>query len=441
MIKNYITLAWRVLSRKKFFTFITLFGISFTLMVLMLLMSFLQTEFTSNAPLEHQDDLILFDHITLRKIHKDTVVEIDTNYVDGLMVLDSTTKIQDAGSDMSRNSFGIEILEEHFTKLESVDKYTIYNSNSLYDIFQNNQKISVNVNFCDANFWQVFNFDFIEGRPFSNSELDQELPVMVINTEFSKEYFGRTKDVLGEEIKLEGKLYKIVGLIRKPNVSFEALNAYAYAPYTTIVQNPNESYYFGGYNMAAVASQNRDKAMEEIGFVSSNIPMDKHDYYEELEIKPKSYLEKYAQSVLYYEDPSKSLKWMKYILLGLAGLFVTLPILNLINLNVSRIMDRSSEIGVRKAFGATKSEILTQFVFENVVQTLLGGIIGLLLSFIAIYLINDSKILGTVKLAVDLQFFLFSFILVFIFGVLSGLLPAYRMSNLQIVNALKSLKL
>ncbi len=441
MIKNYIILAWRVLSRKKFFTFITLFGISFTLMVIMLLTSFLQTEFSQKAPLKNLDKLLFFEQITLKKIHLDTVTQIDTSYIDQVAQYDTTYTTKETGTDMSRSGFGEEILQEQFTKLESVEKSTIYNSTALFDIFQNNNKISVSVNYCDPNFWEIFNFDFIEGRPFNASEMSQELPVMVINSEFCKKYFGRTQNVLGEEIKLEGKQFQVIGVVHKPNVSMEAVNSYAFVPYTVFPKNPNDTYFFGGYQMTFLTANGLDKTRKEMDFVSSQISMDKHDYYEVLEIVPKSYQESYAQNMLYNDDPTKSLRWMRIILFGLAGLFVTLPILNLINLNVSRIMDRSAEIGVRKAFGATKMEILTQFVFENVVQTIIGGIIGLGLTFIAIYLINDSQILGSVKLSIDLLFFIYSFIIIGIFGILSGLLPAYRMSKLQIVNALKSIKL
>lgn len=101
-------------------------------------------------------------------------------------------------------------------------------------------------------------------------------------------------------------------------------------------------------------------------------------------------------------------------------------------------MDRSSEIGVRKAFGATQSQILTQFVFENIVQTLIGGSIGFLFAFGAMHFINQSKILGTIVLKIDFSFFIYSLLICLLFGVLSGLLPALKMSKLQIVNALKT---
>ena len=100
-------------------------------------------------------------------------------------------------------------------------------------------------------------------------------------------------------------------------------------------------------------------------------------------------------------------------------------------------MERSSEIGVRKAFGAHQGNILSQFIIENIIQTLLGGILGLGLALLLINVVNKGGHLGDVVLTLSPKFFLYSFLATLLFGVLSGLLPAYRMSKLQIVNALK----
>ena len=118
-------------------------------------------------------------------------------------------------------------------------------------------------------------------------------------------------------------------------------------------------------------------------------------------------------------------------------LFFLLPTLNLINLNVSRIMERSSEIGVRKAFGASSKTILFQFVFENIILTIIGGIIGFTLALILIYVINDSQVLEDTILNFNFKVFIYSLLICLFFGILSGLIPAWRMSKVHIVNALK----
>jgi len=115
-----------------------------------------------------------------------------------------------------------------------------------------------------------------------------------------------------------------------------------------------------------------------------------------------------------------------------------LPIVNLVNLNVSRIMERASEIGIRKAFGAPIRSLLWQFIIENIFVTFIGGAIALLLTVGIISLINSSGWIAYADLTVNVNVFIVSLLLCLVFGVLSGVLPAMRMSKLPIVEALKS---
>ena len=123
-----------------------------------------------------------------------------------------------------------------------------------------------------------------------------------------------------------------------------------------------------------------------------------------------------------------------FMLLMLLGL----PIVNLVNLNVSRIMERASEIGIRKAFGAPIRSLLWQFIIENIFVTFIGGAIALLLTVGIISLINSSGWIAYADLTVNVNVFIVSLLLCLVFGVLSGVLPAMRMSKLPIVEALKS---
>ncbi len=143
----------------------------------------------------------------------------------------------------------------------------------------------------------------------------------------------------------------------------------------------------------------------------------------------------------YYSNPGKGRKVMYLILGSIILLFSIVPILNLINLNVTRILERSSEIGVRKAFGADTRNILIQFLFENVVQTLIGAVLGLIMAVLLIKYINASDALEGTNLVMNYKFFLYSFVIAIFFGILSGILPAWRMSKLDIAHAIKSKKL
>ena len=125
------------------------------------------------------------------------------------------------------------------------------------------------------------------------------------------------------------------------------------------------------------------------------------------------------------------------IIAAIALLFMLLPTLNLINLNVSRILERASEIGVRKAFGASSRALLGQFLVENVVLTAVGGALGLALSAIALEIVNHSGVIPYARFALNLRIFAYAMALTVFFGVWSGVYPAWKMSRLRPVEALR----
>jgi putative ABC transport system permease protein len=118
-------------------------------------------------------------------------------------------------------------------------------------------------------------------------------------------------------------------------------------------------------------------------------------------------------------------------------LFMLLPTLNLVNINLSRILDRASEIGVRKAFGASSRTLVGQFVVEYLVLTLLGALLGLLLAVPVLAALNESGLLPYARLGLNFRVFLYGLALAVFFGVLSGVYPAWRMSKLHPVQALR----
>ena len=117
-------------------------------------------------------------------------------------------------------------------------------------------------------------------------------------------------------------------------------------------------------------------------------------------------------------------------------MFTALPTLNLVNLNISRILERASEIGVRKAFGASSRALLGQFLVENLVLTLIGGALGLALAAIALEIVNRSGVIPYAQFALNLRIFAYAMAITVFFGVWSGVAPAWKMSRLRPVEAL-----
>jgi putative ABC transport system permease protein len=136
------------------------------------------------------------------------------------------------------------------------------------------------------------------------------------------------------------------------------------------------------------------------------------------------------------EEYSRGISILRYLLLALA--FLLLPAINLMALNFSRIQERGEEIAIRKSFGAAAGVLRGQFLFENILMTLAGGFIGILLSYIVVAFFGSSLMLSvnfmsSVPLTFSFNYFVFIIALVscLIFGLLSGFLPAVRLSRMK----------
>ena len=117
--------------------------------------------------------------------------------------------------------------------------------------------------------------------------------------------------------------------------------------------------------------------------------------------------------------------------------FFALPALNLVNLNVSRALERASEIGVRRAFGASKRQLVGQFVLENVVMTTIGGLLAFVATEVALRALTASALVPYGDFHVNPRVFGWALGFAVLFGVVSGAWPAWRLSRLHPVDALR----
>ncbi len=446
MISNYIKLAWRILGRKKFFTFISLFGISFTLGILMVILSFLQSELGTDKPLTYKNDFVYLNTLSLKTDFFDTIVSIDTTFLNDEMVLDSSFEIKGTGSMNWNSELNNGIAEEYLSDLESAEEVSIFIPSSEHDVYVNGVKQTFSALYGDPSYWNIIDHQMLEGRVFDQKEMDAVAKVLVVSDKSAENYFGTKEGVLGKEMFIDGTNYKVIGMYAHTGKIMPYVSPDIVIPYTNANLDNQDSFYHGFFNVLYKKKKgvSADKLKEEIVYAATRIPMDhpsKPEGYEDIVFRPNTYDEDYAQAIYYEREASKSYSIMKWIIISLIAFFVILPTLNLINLNVSRIMDRSSEIGVRKAFGAHRGNIISQFIIENIVQTILGGLIGFGLALALINMINKGGYLMNARLELSPKFFMYSFLVTILFGILSGLLPAYKMSKLQIVNALKENKL
>jgi len=195
MISNYIKLALRVLGRKKFFTVISLFGISFTLGILMVILSFLQSEFGNSRPMSNKDDMILVERLRLQTVFYDTLTTVDTIVSSDGIVYDTTYDYEKRGTMMWNSSINNGIGEDYLQDMETIENLTIFNDGGLYDIYVNGVKQTFATMYSDPEYFEVFDHKIIEGRAMDENDFQKARQVVVMSTKAAQNYFGRTSNV------------------------------------------------------------------------------------------------------------------------------------------------------------------------------------------------------------------------------------------------------
>jgi putative ABC transport system permease protein len=411
MLKNYFKIAIAVLKRRKFFTFISLFGISFSLTILIVITAFIDNGISAGYPDTNRDRCLYINSVALKNTKE------HNNW----------------------NGSGTFYFIDHYTSLlKTPAKVAISSFYSSTNTYINNKKLVINVKFTNASYWDVLNYTFREGKPYNKQQIENSEPVAVITEETKKEYFGDVPSVVGKYIEADNVQYRVTGVVK--NVARTNLFVYAdmYLPYTVSKSNYKDQSFIGDYSAILLANSKSDlpKMKKEYAQVVSRIPLPKGWNF--LVAHADSYLESFTREAFGGNTKTDSgITTFILVLTGFALLFLLLPTLNLVNINTSRIMERSSEIGVRKAFGASSGTLVLQFIVENIILTFLGGLIAIILSAIILKIINGSDLLPNTELSINVTVVFYAVVTCLVFGFLSGVYPAWRMSRLQAVDALK----
>ena len=411
MLKNYIKIAWKVLLRRKFFTFISLFGISFTLMILMVATAMIDHVTGSATPETRMNRMLFVNFIQM----------INTKSVGMMKTLPSYYYIN------------------HYIKsMKTPEKVAISSMTKGVNSYINNKRLSLDLKYTDANFWEILEFKFLAGKPFNQQDLQQANHVAVISAHTRDLYFGTAADAVGKTIIVDGERYRVAGVVE--NVPFTRLNSYSnvWVPLSLANINKGDTGLGGEYMSIILAKSAADipKIKAEYQSVVKKVKIPDPNNWDKFYSFADSVLEVLTRQILGDVNDSGLAKLYTMLLL-ITFLFMLMPTINLVNLNVSRIMERSSEIGVRKAFGASSRTLIGQFLIENIFLTLLGGVLGLILSEIVLQLISNSGILPYAQLNLNWRVFGIGIGLSLVFGLLSGVYPAFKMSKLQAVEALK----
>jgi len=412
MLLNYLKIAFKVLLRRKFFTAISLFGIGFTLTAVLVVTALADHVLAPSPPEVNLDRTLHISWMVKRYASNGLTREIS-------------------------GSPGFAFLDRYARDLPGVEKMSIVSDDSPATRYVEDRTETWTMRTTDGPFWEILRFDFLEGRPFTEEDERSGHRVAVISEAARRAFFG-DRPALNGSVELDGQRYRVVGVVRNVDFLRDTASADIYAPHSTRKSQDFRRFYFSGEFSALLLARSRADFPRIKAEFRSRLDLAKsQESFEKLLGTPMTRLEQFASAARHEdtsEPPTQMLIWQS---IGGLLLFMLLPTINLVSINMSRILERASEIGVRKAFGASAGDLVGQFILENIFLCLVGGVLSLAGAALVLHGIGQSGLVPHLDVRLNYRVFLIALAVACFFGVLSGALPAWQMSRLHPVRALR----
>lgn len=407
-----LKLALRILARRKFFTFVSLFGTCFTLAVLLVVVAGI-------------------DHLTAP-----AVPEVNLR-----RTLDLRRMCMRGPENEWTGSPGYRLLDRYARDLPGVEEMAIASDTHVAVSYVDGNRVTLDVRATNGAYFRVLAFDFVDGGPLLDEDDVEARPVAVLSEGAAARMVadGGGSARVGSHIELDGRRYTVRGIVRNVSMARAAAYADVWIPIGTLPGVEWRERLMGGFSALLLARSPADFGTIRAAFKErlARVEFPDPKAYDRMEGGPLTRLETVAAALFDSTDASPHVGRFYLALAVGALLFMALPAINLVNVNVSRISERAGEIGVRKAFGASVRDLVGQFVAENVVLCLIGGALGLLAAVAILDGLNGSGLIPHAEFHVGARVAVWAIGLSIAFGVLSGAYPAWRMARLHPVEALR----
>ncbi len=315
-----------------------------------------------------------------------------------------------------------EAIATRVTDVQAVDSQV----SGRYQVTAKGTNTNTSVNGVSPEYLQVRNAEVEEGAFISDTQNSSASKVAVLGPTTRDDLFGEGASAIGERIRISGNEFKVIGVMAaKGGSGFQNQDDVIFIPVKTA-----QRYLSGDQYLSTIAVQAASpEAMTQVQAEITALLLERHKINDATQAD---------FSVLNQNDilssASSITSTLTYLLAAIGGISLLVGGIGIMNMMLTTVTERTREIGLRKAIGAKKSDISTQFLAEAVALTVIGGVIGILLGWGIASLVNLT---GLVQTSVSVSSVLLAFGVSAATGIVFGYYPARRAASLNPIEALR----